>query len=180
MSQAAIQKPRNLILIHVLLMAAMVSGAVVAYESLPDRYPVHFNLQGEPDRWTDKGSPEFWLLPGIGVLLGVGMLVLLRYPQAMNHPHKEKVKSWPWEKRVPVYEKLLEFLMLIAVLTDVVFLAIIWGIAEGANGAPGFSLYVGIIGPTVGITGGTIYYLMKLNSLIKQIERQTITSSGPQ
>ncbi len=174
MTTVSIRKPRDLITIHVLLLVAMTALSVMGYRSLPERYPIHFTLQGQPDRWSEKGSGEFWLVPAIGILLGLGFLFLLRFPQHFNYPQKEQVNRWPLSRRVPIYEKLLEFLLVIAILTDGIFLAIIWGIVDGVDGVPQFPVFTGIIGASAAMIGGTIYYLITISRLVQRISHNRI------
>src|SRR6185436_18667262 len=59
--------------------SAVVYGAL-QYEGLPDRFPVHFGLTGEPDRWMAKSPQAVFLLPAVnllvsGLLCGVAFLI---------------------------------------------------------------------------------------------------------
>jgi uncharacterized membrane protein len=61
-------------LAHWLVLAGMFAAAAVQWGSLPDRIPVHFNLEGEPDRWGGKFE-GLLLLPLLA--LGIYFVALL-------------------------------------------------------------------------------------------------------
>jgi len=65
------------------------------YGSLPDEIPNHFNLRGEPDDWSGKGT--ILLLPGLAAFMyllmtGISVaLALVRDPMSMiNLPRSRK------------------------------------------------------------------------------------------
>jgi uncharacterized membrane protein len=55
------------------LTASAAAYGAIQYESLPDRFPVHFGVTGEPDRWVAKSPQAVFLLPALNLLLS-GML----------------------------------------------------------------------------------------------------------
>lgn len=59
------------------MVALVVAGlvGVVFRDRLPEQVPMHWNLQGEVDRWGPRGQ-ALVLMPGIGLLLA-GLLVVL-------------------------------------------------------------------------------------------------------
>ena len=54
-----------------LALFAMFAVLVVHWNDLPDRVPSHFDLAGNPTRWT--GPYRLWFMP----VLGLGLYVLL-------------------------------------------------------------------------------------------------------
>lgn len=67
--------------------------SLLLYPQLPERYPVHFGLSGEPDSWMRKSLLNWFLLPLFStaltlLMLGIGKLTR-RYPKYMNIPSKE-------------------------------------------------------------------------------------------
>lgn len=48
------------------------------YPEFPDRFPVHFNLAGEPDRWAARGFSAVFLLPALAIYLQVWLYLLVR------------------------------------------------------------------------------------------------------
>lgn len=51
---------------------------------LPETIPHHFGVSGKPDAWGGKWI--LWLLPGISLVLYVGLTILSRYPHIYNYP----------------------------------------------------------------------------------------------
>jgi uncharacterized membrane protein len=51
--------------------------ALAAWPELPDRIPVHFDALGRPDGWAARHAAWWFLLPGLGTVLGVGVGILL-------------------------------------------------------------------------------------------------------
>lgn len=54
------------------------------YGDLPDRIPIHYDLNGVPDGYGHKTF--IWLLPGLGGLLFWGLWQLKKYPHTFNYP----------------------------------------------------------------------------------------------
>jgi uncharacterized membrane protein len=50
-----------------LCLAALVLSAVL-YTQLPEQVPTHFNMAGEPDRWSDRG-PAVLMMPGMMLVM---------------------------------------------------------------------------------------------------------------
>jgi len=171
---------RRLVQLHIVLMAVLIVYSIVGYTALPDRYPVHFNLQGEPDRWEEKGSLEYWLLPVVAVVVGCGLLILLGYPHAYNFAQKEQVLRWPPEKRTVVYEKLKEMLLIIAAGVDIIFLAVQHGIVESASTKMNIPI-IAIFGPVLAMPAIAIYYLVHLSRLVERTESELkVTGWAPE
>lgn len=57
---------------------------VFAWDSLPERVPVHFNASGGADRYGT--AFELLMLPVIGIILGIVMEVLEKRPEVHNYP----------------------------------------------------------------------------------------------
>jgi len=56
---------------------------VYFYRDLPAEIPTHFNALGEVDSY---GSREMiWLLPGVGLLICLGLTMLNKYPHRFNY-----------------------------------------------------------------------------------------------
>lgn len=48
--------------------------------------PVHFGIDGQPDRFGS--SSAFWLLQALGIILFIGMTLLERVPHVYNYPFR--------------------------------------------------------------------------------------------
>lgn len=171
------RKPRLLINVHVLLMLGVIGYALFSFSSLPEKYAAHFDMQGNVDRWAEKGNWEYWVVPAAAVAAGSLLLLALRYPRHFNYPQKEQVKRWPAWRRVPVYEKLGELLMIVAILVDVIFAAVLVAIVHSSGGEMNISC-LGVLFATLAMPVVAIVYLVKISRLVERIESE-MSVSGP-
>ena len=65
-------------------LVVMIGIALLAYGELPETIPTHFNLQGKADGFSGKSG--ILVMPGIGLLLYVGLIVVNRFPHIFNYP----------------------------------------------------------------------------------------------
>lgn len=165
------RKPRFLVNLHLLLMLGIAGYSLFSYASLSDRYAAHFNLAGEIDRWADKGGFEYWVIPATAVVLGLLLLLVLKFPRYLNFPQKEQVNRWPEWRRVPVYTKLTEMMMVMAVLVDVLLLSIQIAVVNSASGGTSVSM-IGVLGPTAMMPVVMIIYLIKISRVVETTEQQ--------
>jgi uncharacterized membrane protein len=103
------------------LLAAYWAACVVVYPKLPDRIAIHFNVRGQPDRWSDNLFLAWFGLPAIAtitVLLMIGVAKLAkRSPQLWNIPEKRRFLAMTAEQRAPIEEAMLRYLDLAAFYT---------------------------------------------------------------
>ena len=98
----------------------------LAVSWLPERYPVHFNIAGQPDRWAGRGGFEWYMLVVLGGLVGLGMTLFalnfhkvpLRY---VNLPGKEKLLALPPERQAPVLRVAAWMILLLGTLVVTMF-----------------------------------------------------------
>jgi uncharacterized membrane protein len=62
----------------------LVSLPLIFFNDLPERVPVHFNIEGEPDDYGTRFS--LLLLPVTGLVMYLGMTILEGYPHIYNYP----------------------------------------------------------------------------------------------
>jgi uncharacterized membrane protein len=116
---------------NLLLFAAYLGVAIWVGATLPERYPVHFDLSGNPTRWEERSLGMFILLVFVGVFtFAQGFLLqrfLLRDPGAplLNIPFKELFLQLPEARRVPVMRRMNRMLGLINTMVLATFLSII-------------------------------------------------------
>lgn len=165
------RKPRALINLHLLLMLGIAGYSIFSYISLPDRYAAHINFAGEVDRWADKGGVEYWIVPAVAIIIGSLLLLLLRFPRFFDYPQKKQVNRWPEWRRMPVYEKLMEMMMVVAVLVDILLLSIQMTVVNSASGEMGF-FAIGVLGPTALMPVVLIIYLVKISRVVETVEHQ--------
>lgn len=131
------------------VMLAMVSVAqaalwwrVFAWASqLPERYPIHFNLEGKPDGWATSRAAWF-LLPAIslallalfgGIIAWTGSLARSA-PGIVNVPRKELFLRLSPDGRAAVLAPTRVFLAWMLVLITALFIFIVEGSARVAVG----------------------------------------------
>lgn len=95
-----------------LLLASLVAG-VILYPSLPDRIPMHWNLQGQIDRYGGRAEGVFGMLA-----LNVGLYLLLLFAPLVDPGRKN------YAKFASTYRFLRSLL--------VVFMTALWGIVMAA------------------------------------------------
>ncbi len=62
----------------------MLYVTIKSWPLLPQTIPHHFGVSGRPDAWGGKWT--LWLLPGISLVLYVGLTILSRHPHIYNYP----------------------------------------------------------------------------------------------
>ena len=116
---------------NTILLAGFLVLAIWLGMTLPDRYPVHFDLAGNPTRWEERGRGMWILLVAIGFLTMAKMHLiqwgLLRDPDSrlLNVPHKELFFRLPRERRIPVFRRMSRMLGLLNTASIVLFTAIL-------------------------------------------------------
>lgn len=68
-------------------------NAIFGSHPLPPQIPVHFDLEGRPDRW---GTPQMlWLFPIMTAVIYGLMTLVARYPSAFNFPMRIRPATRP-------------------------------------------------------------------------------------
>ncbi len=93
--------------------------SMVAFWTLPERFPIHFGSQG-PDSWADKASFGGWLSwfapPLIATVLALGLPWIIQRifqdPDLIwsNHPNKAEILELPPHQRGQALAPTLHFL----------------------------------------------------------------------
>jgi uncharacterized membrane protein len=88
MLKVNIKKEKNLvdiltIIIGVLGLIVLIGLPLFYFDNLPERIPIHFGINGQPDGFGDKGM--IWLLPIIGVAMYFGFFWLNKFPHLFNY-----------------------------------------------------------------------------------------------
>ncbi len=129
----------------ILLVGFLVLGVWLGV-TLPERYPVHFDLAGNPTRW-EEGGPGMWILLVVIGFLTMGKLHLVQWgllsnpdSRLLNVPHKELFFQLPRERRIPVFRRMSRMLGLVNTSSIVLFSAILlmtWWSAHAAASPDG-------------------------------------------
>jgi uncharacterized membrane protein len=109
------------------------------YPKLPDRFPSHFDLAGNPDRWSGKGA--FLVIVAVPLIMTLAFYILIRFmprlagnPQRLNIPHKEEFLKLPAEKQMVYWTLLREFFAGLMAAINLLFYLIIRGTVRVAAG----------------------------------------------
>ena len=110
---------RLLEILGILLLLLLWASCFWAYKYLgsDQKIPIHFNLQGFPDKYGSKNS--LLLLPIIGTALYIGISFLNRYPETFNY-----WRPITAENALSQYTMATKLLRLITIATLLVFLYI--------------------------------------------------------
>jgi len=128
------------------LAAAIIGNLVIAlveWPTLPERIPVHFDAGGSPDGWAAR-SPWVWFgLPALATGLGGGLglllpLAIVRMARTnspwLNVPSKATFVALPVDARERVALAAANWLVVLAIATQGVFVWIAIGSAKVARG----------------------------------------------
>jgi len=146
--------------------------SVAAYGALPEKIPVHFGFSGQPDAWAQKSIHTFFLLPAINVVMVVMLIWIRSFPRLYNFPQKNEVRSWPEEKRQPVYDFLGDMTLAIALILNIMFCVIQTMIIEAAKTAylPPSRMWL-IFGIVLTLVPLMVYMLVRVNKIVLAIKK---------
>jgi len=65
-------------------LAVILTIAIRSWLALPEIFPIHFDLSGQPNGWGRK--IYLWIFPIISIILYGGFTFLNRYPHIFNYP----------------------------------------------------------------------------------------------
>ena len=129
------------------LALGLAASAAWLWPDVPARVPVHFGLDGEPDRWVGRSAWAWFGLPLVALATAAGHRradAVVAEPRptlpAINLPNKDK-PSWrlPPERRAPVLARVGAVLYAVGAVCVVAFALVqadVWAVAQGSDGAP--------------------------------------------
>ncbi len=129
--------------LNMFLFLAFVGLGVQLGMSLPEVYPVHFDISGEPTRWEERGKGMWVLLVAVGIISFGQLHIFQRFvvtnPEMtlLNVPHKKEFLQLPLERRLPVARRLNRMLGLLntsLLLTFTGILLLTWWSAHQPGG----------------------------------------------
>ena len=163
---------KTLIYLNIAIVLFTWAIAINVYDELPDRIPTHFGFDGKPDRWSDKTPFRFYMIPVIQSVIVAVFIWIIRYPKLFNFPQKDDVKKWPEEKRKPVYEYLSKMVLVFGLITNLLFLSVLYSIIYAAKTKTtnkGFLILIIIIG--FSFLPLTAYALAKTDKIVEEIKK---------
>jgi hypothetical protein len=118
---------------------AIVGGrALMAWDKLPGRVPMHFNYEGQADRWADKdaGFAVLFAIPIFLVALLYGMRAAMGYfarrPELANLP--PRLRELPADRLAPLFEAVRDALLLACTAVNLALGSALWGTLQVALG----------------------------------------------
>ncbi|MBL8753842.1 MAG: DUF1648 domain-containing protein [Planctomycetes bacterium] len=141
--------------------------AAMAWPDLPPRIPIHFDLAGYADGWTETGVLAWFALPALGTVLAAvfGWFLprwMVRLARAnspwLNVPHKAKFMALPVEARDRAVRAPMAWLHAIAGCVQGLLGWLVCGSARVADGRwdvlpswPGFAVLAVLLGCAVAL-----------------------------
>lgn len=112
--------------------------AVVHFPELPDQIPTHFNGNGVADGFGSKFT--IFVLPGLSVVMALGLIVLSQYPHQFNYMKNITPENAPFE-----YRKARTTLRVTNALTALMLLITTWDVLKAINGGGHLSILFWIL-----------------------------------
>jgi len=169
---------RRRLLYHVLnalFLGILALYVALRWTELPARIPVHFDIDGEADRWADKGPLVALLLIGLPLamtaLLYASTLAIglaRRYPWMLNIPYKKAILALSPETQQPLWALLREMVAAIALGGNALFVVLSLGVVQTATGDAEFPhemIWI-LLGGLLAIAVG---YILALTALARQL-----------
>src|SRR5690606_18905334 len=98
--------------LNLVLLAGLLGGSALAYPRLPERMPLHFGLDGTPDRWAETSLASWFMLPlvalALNLLLYGAAALSTRNARLVNLPGKERLLALPFERQRAVLRRMRE------------------------------------------------------------------------
>ena len=170
------------IAISVVILGTFFLYSYQVYPQLPAKIPVHFDLYGRPDRWSERTMLGWMTLPIIATIMaiffqGLGMLIPVigrHSPGWINVPQRDKFLSLPPEKQFLVLSKTTELLHVFTIEMLVVLLWVQWSTAQVALGVwktikyqlPMLIVFVVLLVVSI------VYYTIKIRQTIIQLHQE--------
>ncbi len=167
----AIPKTRLEVFLNVLSFMMLLGNLVylfIAWTSLPDRIPIHFNGHGEVDGWGGKGS--IWVLEGIAIVLWIGFTFLEKYPHVYNYIFLTQENV---ERQYKNARQMLNMLKTVLTFTLTILSVKIVQAVNGTNTSIGIWIFPMIITPH--FWGLRILYFSVLSiEIIRTVEKKEL------
>lgn len=119
---------------------------MMVYPRLPQRFPIHFGISGQPDGWATRSLLSWLALPlvaaGVALLLEVLSRLSASRPELWNVPEKARFLALTPDERAPIVHRLQRFMGLVGVMTTALMAVVQASIYHAATGrAPGLPAY---------------------------------------
>ena len=106
------------------LLGFMLAGGVASYFALPERFPIHFDLSGNPDGYATRGAAGFfvWMLLPVTAALTSWLLrwaprLARSNPSLWNIPHRREFLRLTPEQREPIHRLMADSMAWLTLMT---------------------------------------------------------------
>jgi uncharacterized membrane protein len=120
------------------LFAGYLMLALLLWLDMPERYPVHMDISGNPNRWAE--GPGMWILLVAITAISFGKTHLFQRflfndPDSglINVPHKARFRKLPTARKVPVVRRANRMLGLVNTGMLLIFIAVLFAIYHTAH-----------------------------------------------
>ncbi|CAN5644907.1 hypothetical protein BH23GEM11_BH23GEM11_06940 [soil metagenome] len=161
-----------------LLFLAFIALAVYLGMTLPGRYPVHFDLSGNPTRWEERGPGMWILLVAIGSFsfgqLHLLQRFLLTNPDTtlVNLPHKEQFLRLPRERKIPVFRRMNRMLGLLNTSMLATFTGLLLATWWSARQPAGWQAQLSMWTVWAAVGFAVVYPLVEIRLFSRMIRRK--------
>ena len=117
--------------LSIAVLAAYWAFCVIVFTKLPDRIPMHFNVRGQADGWSDNPIVAWFALPVLATV-SVGFIYVLsnlarRTPHLWNVPKKKEFLALREDQRAPIIERM----MVVIDVTGLYVVVLMWVMQYG-------------------------------------------------
>jgi hypothetical protein len=168
---------RGLAAANLALCLGLLVFSLGAFPRLPERYPVHFDAAGQPNRWAAGGSLEWFILPGVTVgmnalLVGLALSIRRIPPRWINLPRKRDFLKLSPELQAPILGSVSRFLLGMGLVINLLCIALQ---AQSYLAAAGGSLFLSpavMVLPLVVLGVYTAVWLVALSRQVNEACRK--------
>lgn len=157
--------------VNVVAVGVLWAFAMWAWPRLPDSIPLHFGIDGTPDRWGPPTATNWFLLPTVVVGLnlviwGVGQWIR-RDPTKVNLPGGQRMDELPAPAKEAVLRLMAATLSVVQLLMNAVFILIQAAQYNAAMGEPAGGLLGGVL--FVSLFSGPVFLVVYFLRLQKAL-----------
>ncbi|WP_164668043.1 DUF1648 domain-containing protein [Virgibacillus doumboii] len=143
--------------LSVILLISLIVYVVMAYNSLPEKVPTHFNAQGEADDWGNKVT--VLIMPGVALVSFIIMYFVTKAPHVYNYTVEITEENAP-----RLYPLARTFMATINFEMVAILSYIAWGMVQSAKSGTGLGMsfiFFVIVVPVVTI----IIFMIRMNKV---------------
>ncbi len=125
--------------VNAVVLLGIAAMSLWSWPRLPNRIPIHFDFEGVPNRWTERG-PEFamlfimpWFVCGVLYTVWASLGYFRRHPELGNLP--KRYRGLPPEQVAPFFDALRGAVLAMATAMLLLFAAVLYGTLQVALGA---------------------------------------------